>query len=251
VGAHSGHPVKRSSLLLLVLGIVSVVAACGGNDVSPTVTSGTAATTTSGTLSTGEVAQLFDYDRRLPLAITRLGLTARLPPARELDGVTVQSITYASPKGGEVPALVVVPKGRGPFPGVIVQHGLPDTKEGMLPAGIDLARTGAVAAVAKLASGELILGLLGMASACRRPTRRNQAAATTPPRSNGTTGRTIADKHPELSALQALQSNRIMLSGLAQCLEVNRGPSADRHRPHRHRRPWYHAHARAHLRARP
>jgi uncharacterized protein len=44
-----------------------------------------------------------------------------------------------------VPALVVVPQGKGPFPGVIVQHGLPDTKEGMLPAGIDLARTGAVA----------------------------------------------------------------------------------------------------------
>jgi dienelactone hydrolase len=44
-----------------------------------------------------------------------------------------------------VPALVVVPKGKGPFPGVVVQHGLPDTKEGMLPAGIDLARTGAVA----------------------------------------------------------------------------------------------------------
>jgi dienelactone hydrolase len=35
--------------------------------------------------------------------------------------------------------------GKGPFPGVIVQHGLPDTKEGMLPAGIDLVRTGAVA----------------------------------------------------------------------------------------------------------
>ena len=44
-----------------------------------------------------------------------------------------------------MPALVVVPQGKGPFPGVIVQHGLPDTKEGMLPAGIDLARTGAVA----------------------------------------------------------------------------------------------------------
>lgn len=30
---------------------------------------------------------------------------------------------------------------------MIVQHGLPDTKEGMLPAGIDLARTGAMAIV--------------------------------------------------------------------------------------------------------
>ena len=57
----------------------------------------------------------------------------------------MHSITYASPKGGEVPALLVIPKGRGPFPGVIVQHGLPSTKEDLLPVGIDLARTGAVA----------------------------------------------------------------------------------------------------------
>ena len=153
MGAHSGHLAKRFSLLL-VLGIVLVVAACGrNNQASPAATSGTSrppasvtvATPTSATLSSGEVARLFRYDRRRPLAITRLGLTARLPPARELDGVTVHSITYASPKGGEVPALVVVPQGKGPFPGVIVQHGLPDTKEGMLPAGIDLARTGALA----------------------------------------------------------------------------------------------------------
>ena len=31
------------------------------------------------------------------------------------------------------PALVIVPKGKGPFPGAIVQHGMPDTKEGMKP----------------------------------------------------------------------------------------------------------------------
>jgi uncharacterized protein len=155
VRAHSGQLAKRFRLLLLVLGIVSVVvAACGGNnDASPAVTSGSRPPRTSGavaiptsdTLSRGEVARLFHYDRRRPLAVTRLGLTARLPPARELAGVTVESITYASPKGGEVPALVVVPKGKGPFPALIVQHGLPDSKEGMLPAGIDLARTGAVA----------------------------------------------------------------------------------------------------------
>jgi dienelactone hydrolase len=35
----------------------------------------------------------------------------------------VASITYASPRGGEVPALLVVPRGRGPFPGVIPQQG--------------------------------------------------------------------------------------------------------------------------------
>jgi hypothetical protein len=95
-----------------------------------------------GHLSRGETANLFNYSRRRPLAITRLGLTTRLS-AQEVRGVTVEAITYASPKGGEVPALLVVPKRRGPFPGVIVQHGLPSTKEDFLPVGIDLARTGA------------------------------------------------------------------------------------------------------------
>jgi dienelactone hydrolase len=111
----------------------------------PPPASGTIATPTSDTLSRGEVARLFHDDRRRPLAITRLGSNTGRLTAQELHGISVESITYASPKGGEVPALVVAPKGKGPFPGVIVQHGLPDTKEGMLPAGIDLARTGAVA----------------------------------------------------------------------------------------------------------
>jgi uncharacterized protein len=151
---HRRHPGTPSRRWVLLLAVAGVVAACGGNDTSPPASSGTGqprtsgatAIPTSGTRSRGELAKLFNYDRRRPLAITKLPLnSARLPPARELDGVTVESIAYASPKGGEVPALVVVPKGRGPFPGVIVQHGLPDTKEGMLPAGIDLARTGALA----------------------------------------------------------------------------------------------------------
>jgi hypothetical protein len=38
----------------------------------------------------------------------------------------------------------VIPKDRGPFAGVIVQHGLPSTKQDFLPAGVDLARAGAV-----------------------------------------------------------------------------------------------------------
>jgi dienelactone hydrolase len=155
MGADRGHPAKRIRLLLLVLGLAVGVAACGGNDarqgatssITPpqTPTSGATGTPTSAARSREEVVRLFAYDRRRPLAVTELGGHAGGVPAEQLDGVTVHSITYASPKGGEVPALVIVPSGKGPFPGVIVQHGLPDTKEDMLPAGIDLARTGAVA----------------------------------------------------------------------------------------------------------
>jgi dienelactone hydrolase len=122
-------------LLVLVLGLASVVAACGETNTSPTVTSGIAATPTPSV----DVTRLFDYDRQLPLA------TTTQQSWKEAGGVTVASIAYASPKGGEVPALLAVPSGTGPFPGVVVQHGLPSTKEAMLAAGIDLARTGAVA----------------------------------------------------------------------------------------------------------
>jgi dienelactone hydrolase len=139
MGAHRRRRATQRHLLVVVLGLVWVVAACGGPSASPTAPSGVAATPTSSAASSGEVTRLFGYDRRQPLAMTTQ------QSREEADGITVASITYASPKGGEVPALLVLPSGRGPFPGVIVQHGMPDTKESMLPTGIDLARTGAVA----------------------------------------------------------------------------------------------------------
>jgi uncharacterized protein len=135
VGADRGRRPARSRWLVLVLGLASVVAACGGTNASPTVTSAATPPPTS----SGDVTRLFDYDRRLPVA------TTTQQTWEEAGGIMVASIAYASPKGGEVPALVVVPHDTGPFPGVIVQHGLPSTKEAMLAAGIDLARTGAVA----------------------------------------------------------------------------------------------------------
>jgi hypothetical protein len=129
-----------------VLGIASVVAACGNNQASAAATSATTVTTPApGATPPAQVTRLFTYDRRLPLALTRLGSNTGRLSAQALAGVTVEAITYASPEGGEVPALVVIPKGRGPFPGVIVQHDLPSTKEAFLPAGVDLARNGAVA----------------------------------------------------------------------------------------------------------
>jgi dienelactone hydrolase len=144
MGAHSRHSARRTHLLVLLLGIAIAATACGDDDARPAATSGTIAASPSSAAPSAEVKRLFDYDRRRPLAVTKLGSNTGRLPAEALDGVTVEAITYASPKGGEVPALVVVPKGRGPFPGVIVQHGLPSTKEDLLPAGVDLAHTGAV-----------------------------------------------------------------------------------------------------------
>lgn len=57
----------------------------------------------------------FDYDRRAPLGIKEIGVEQR-------GNVTIHDITYASPKGGVVPAYLVVPKGKGPFAAVIWGH---------------------------------------------------------------------------------------------------------------------------------
>jgi cephalosporin-C deacetylase-like acetyl esterase len=57
----------------------------------------------------------FDYDQKAPLDVQEAGVEQR-------GDVTVHDISYASPKGGRVPAYLVVPKGKGPFAAVIWGH---------------------------------------------------------------------------------------------------------------------------------
>jgi len=57
----------------------------------------------------------FDYDQKEPLDVKELGVEQR-------GGVAIHDISYASPKGGRVPAYLVVPGGRGPFAAVIWGH---------------------------------------------------------------------------------------------------------------------------------
>ena len=63
-----------------------------------------------------ELVRHFDYDAKAPLEMKVLGTEKR-------GDATVYDITYASPKGGVVPAYLVVPaKGNGPFAGVLWGH---------------------------------------------------------------------------------------------------------------------------------
>jgi dienelactone hydrolase len=62
-----------------------------------------------------ELLRHFDYDQKAPLDVKQIGVQHR---AR----ADVYDITYASLKGGVVPAYLVVPKGRGPFAAVIWGH---------------------------------------------------------------------------------------------------------------------------------
>jgi len=57
----------------------------------------------------------FDYDAKLPLDSQDVGVDFR-------GNVSVYDFSYASPKGGRVPAYLVLPPGKGPFAAIIWGH---------------------------------------------------------------------------------------------------------------------------------
>jgi dienelactone hydrolase len=57
----------------------------------------------------------FDYNAKAPLGIQEAGVEHR-------GSVAIHDIWYTSPKGGRVPAYLVVPEGKGPFAAVIWGH---------------------------------------------------------------------------------------------------------------------------------
>jgi dienelactone hydrolase len=57
----------------------------------------------------------FDYDHKASLDVREVGVEHR-------GNVAIHDISYASPKGGRVPAYLVVPSGTGPFAAVIWGH---------------------------------------------------------------------------------------------------------------------------------
>ncbi|MDQ6651518.1 MAG: hypothetical protein M3Y84_02115 [Acidobacteriota bacterium] len=62
-----------------------------------------------------ELIRHFDYDKTAPHGTKEIGVERR-------GNVSVHDITYLSPKGGVVPAYLVVPKGKGPFAAVVWGH---------------------------------------------------------------------------------------------------------------------------------
>jgi uncharacterized protein len=81
--------------------------------------------------------KLFEYNASMPLR-TRKG-----EPTRTSD-ITVRELTYASPKGGRVSAVIAKPHRAGPLGGVILLHGLPSNRFGLARLGNQIARMGAV-----------------------------------------------------------------------------------------------------------
>ena len=89
-----------------------------------------------------EMLRHFDYDQQAAIEMKQVG-------AEKREHAIIYDITYASPKGGVVPAYLVVPKGKGPFPAVIWGHWywenspMRNRKE-FLDEAIALAQTGVV-----------------------------------------------------------------------------------------------------------
>ena len=66
--------------------------------------------------SGGDAARLLTaYDAAAPLGVELKALT-------EKDGAAVMDLSYASPRGGRVAGYLVLPRGKGPFPGVLFLH---------------------------------------------------------------------------------------------------------------------------------
>lgn len=90
-----------------------------------------------------QLVKRYDYDRRAPLDVKEAGVV------RREGGVRVYDISYASLKGGRVPAYLVVPEGKGPFAAILFGHwamkGSPMmNRTEFLDEAVALARAGAV-----------------------------------------------------------------------------------------------------------
>jgi cephalosporin-C deacetylase-like acetyl esterase len=84
----------------------------------------------------------FDYDQKSPLDVQEAGVEQR-------GNVAIHDISYASPKGGRVPAYLVVPKGKGLFAAVIWGHWYQDgspflNRKEFLDEAVALAASGVV-----------------------------------------------------------------------------------------------------------
>src|SRR5689334_11694841 len=94
-------------------------------------------TASSPATANDNLLELFAYDPSAPL-------DQQVVSSEKKEGYTLHQLTYASPKGGRVPAFLLIPHGRGPFPAVLLLHGMRGSAQGMLPEAERLARLGAI-----------------------------------------------------------------------------------------------------------
>jgi hypothetical protein len=87
------HPARRTKLLVVVLRIASIVAACGNNQASPAATSETTATPSLGATPPSEVTRAVRLRAATAVCRHPPGRQHWQAPAQALDGITVESLT--------------------------------------------------------------------------------------------------------------------------------------------------------------
>jgi pimeloyl-ACP methyl ester carboxylesterase len=83
-----------------------------------------------------KLAALYAYDAGRPLDVREVGTQMRS------GDVTVHDLTFASPKRGRVPAYLVLPPGKGPFPAVVMEPGSNGNRDFVVEDLVDLAKRG-------------------------------------------------------------------------------------------------------------
>ena len=115
---------------LFVLAAACCAAGCGGSHA------------TTRTAAKSKPRGLFAYDASAPLGVRSGRVVNPGSPVR------VHDFSYASPRGGRVSALLVLPpraRGAGPFPAVVYMHGAGRDRTELLPFAVALADKGFVA----------------------------------------------------------------------------------------------------------
>ena len=126
-------PVMRYQFLSVVLFVL--MTACTNQTSTPVLIEVTSTVRETPTPMHYEV-RLFDYDMQSTLSVTENSI-------QQENGYTLHDLHYDSPKGGSVPAYLLIPDGEGPFAGLILMHGSSGSRESLLPLAQDLVLTGA------------------------------------------------------------------------------------------------------------
>jgi predicted esterase len=79
-----------------------------------------------------QLLPFFAYHSATPFDVTENG-------SRDEGGVTVRDISYMGESGQRVDAYLVVPPGDGPFPAVLFEHGMGDTRDQYIDLAVALA----------------------------------------------------------------------------------------------------------------
>ena len=84
-----------------------------------------------------DLVKLYNYDQEAPLDFKDAILSKE-------RGVEIHDISYPSPKGGRVTAYLIIPIGKGPFPGIVFGHWGYGTRTEFLPEALLYAQAGVI-----------------------------------------------------------------------------------------------------------